>query len=195
MSLETRLAALITAIGADIKALTNRVDDQHAASSTNQVVSGNTDTYLAGSAIAIPQGKIKVGTKYRCKLNVVKTNAATAAPVFNVRVGTGAVVGDGSRATLTFAAQTGAVDEGVFEFECVFRQAGGTALIQARGSLLHRLVTTGLNVTGVFTNVLNTGGTFDATAANLKIGMSLNAGSSSNWTISIVSAELVNLTS
>ena len=194
MSLQSRLSALITAIGADIKALQNRVDDQHNASSANQVVSGNSDTYLTGSMISIPQGKIKVGTKYRCKLNVVKTAAGTAAPAFNVRVGTAGTTADTSRAALTFGSQTGAIDEGVFEFECVFRQAGATAIIQALGTLFHRLVTTGLNNVGVFTAILNTGGSFDVTGSSLKIGISVNAGASSNWTISVVSAELVNLT-
>lgn len=191
MSLETRLASLISSIGADIKKLSA---DLFNASSASQTVAGNSDTYLAGSNIAIPQGKIKVGTKYRCRFNVVKTAAATAAPVISVRVGTAGTTADTARATLTFAAQTAVADEGWFDVECVFRQSGATSLIQAVGNLFHRLVTTGLNITGVFTSVLNTGAAFDATGANLKIGLSVNAGASSSWAISVVSAELVNLT-
>lgn len=194
MSLQTRLSALITAIGADIKALQNRVEDQHNASSANQVVAGNAEAYLAGSLIAIPQGKIKVGTKYRCKFDVVKTAAGTAAPVITVKVGTNGTTADTNRATLTFAAQTGVIDEGEFELEFVFRVAGAAAVIQAMGSLLHRLVTTGLNVTGLYTKVLNTGAAFDVTGANLKIGVAVNPGASSSWTVSIVEAELINLT-
>lgn len=191
-SLATRLSELITAVGADIKALGNRVDQHNGSTSAQSGISG--DTYLAGSNIAIPQGKIKAGTKYRCKFNVVKTGAGTGAPVISIRVGTAASTADTARATLTFAAQTAVIDEGEFEVECVFRAAGASAVIQALGSLVHRLVTTGLNVTATFTSVLNTGGSFDVTGASLKIGLSVNAPNPSSWTVSLVSAELVNLT-
>lgn len=193
MSLQTRLSALITAIGADVKALQNATKDQFNGSTSNQSgISG--DTYLAGSNISIPQGKIKTGTMYRCRFNVVKTGAGTGAPVISVRVGTAASTADTARATLTFAAQTGVIDEGMFEVICVFRSAGAAAVIQAVGNLWHRLVTTGLNTTATFTSVLNTGGSFDVTGAGLKIGLSVNAPNPSSWTVSVVSAELVNLT-
>jgi hypothetical protein len=193
-SLQSRIADLITAIGADIKALQNRVSNQVEASITLQTISGNSDQYITGTAISIPQGKIKVKTIYRVKFNVVKTAAGTTAPVFNIRVGTLGTIVDTSRASLTFAAQTGVIDEGTFEITCVFRQTGATAIIQAMGELWHRLVTTGLNITAVFTQVLNTGASFDVTGANLKIGISVNPGASSSWAVNIVTAELINLT-
>lgn len=192
MSLQTRLSSLITAIGADIKSLQTG-KEQRAASSAAQTLGGNQDTYLTGSAVAIPQGKIQVGTQYRCKFNVVKTGAGTGAPTIGVKVGTAGTTADTTRVTLTFAAQTAVIDEGVFEVLCTFRQSGATSLIQALGNLWHRLVTTGLNVTATFTSVLNTGAAFDATAANLKIGLVINTGASSSWTIQVVQAELVNL--
>lgn len=192
-SLASRLTDLITAIGADIKALQNRTNDQHNANTVAQTGIGN-DVYLAGSNVNIPQGKVKIGTKYRCRFNVVKTAAGTGAPVISVRVGTAASIADTARAALTFAGQTGVVDEGDFVIDCAFRQAGATAIIQANGSLIHRLVTTGLNVIGVYTTVQNTGAAFDITGANLKIGLSVNAVNPSSWTVSFVGAELVNLT-
>ena len=143
--------------------------------------------------MAIPQGTVKTGTIYRCKFNVVKTNAATAAPTINVRVGTAGSSIDTSRATFNFAAQTGVIDEGTVEIECVFRSAGASAQIQSMGTLFHRLATTGLSTSAVST-AINLGGAFDVTGANLKISVSLNAGASSNWTLSLVSAELLNLT-
>lgn len=194
MSLQSRLNDLISSIGADIKALQNRTGDQHSTSIQNQVISGNTDTYVAGSRVTIPQGKIKASTKYRCVFNVVKTAAGTAAPVVTLRIGTAGTTSDVARCTFTFAAQTGAIDEGVIELECVFRVAGASAVIQAFGRLFHRLVTTGLNVTAANTTILSTSAAFDVTGAGLGIGVSVNAGASSNWTVSLVTAELVNLT-
>lgn len=192
MPLQDRLSALISAIGADIKALNNRVGDQHNASTANQTGFA-ADTYLAGSVINIPQGKVKVGTKYRVKFNVVKTAAGVAAPVVTCRVGTAGAIGDAARATLTFAAQTAVVDEGVFELEFDFRAAGASAVIQALGVIGHRLAATGLS-TSNNSVVINTGAAFDVSAANLKIGLSVNGGASAAWTVSLVSAELVNLT-
>lgn len=192
MSLQTRLSALITAIGADVKALQNRTTDQHNASTVNQTGFAS-DTYLAGSRVLIPQGKVKVGTKYRLKFNVVKTAAGTVAPVVTIRVGTAGTTADASRAALTFAAQTAAVDEGVFEIEVDFRVAGATAVLQALGVIGHRLAATGLS-TSNNSVAINTGAAFDVTGVNLGIGASVNGGASAAWTVSLVSAELVNLT-
>jgi hypothetical protein len=193
-SLATRLSDLITAIGADIKSLKARNYDAHAASTAAQSVTGNLDTYIAGSAVTIPAGKIQVGTKYRCKFNAVKTGAGTQAPVITIRMGTlGTTAGDAAITTLTYAAQTAVIDEGEIEVDVAFRTVGtATAVVQAIGNLLHRLVTTGLNVTATFTSVKNTSGTFNSTTPT-KIGLSLNVGASGSWTLDLVEAEVLNL--
>lgn len=151
------------------------------------------DTYLIGSAIAIPTGQLKAGSKYRCKFNVTKTGAGTATPIINVRVGTLGTTADASRGTLTFAAQTAVIDEGVFEVECVFRTVGAAATLQALGQLAHRLSITGLSV-DVSGAKLATSAAFDSTVAGLIIGLSVNGGTSAAWTVQLVSAELVGLT-
>lgn len=192
MDLQGRLSALITAVGADIKSLRNRNYDAHAASTVAQTGFA-TDTYLAGSVVTIPAGKIQVGTKYRCKFNVVKTAAGVAAPVISVRLGTAGTTADTARATLTYAAQTGVVDEGEIEVVVVFRAVGAAAgVIQAIGNLWHRLVTTGLNITATFTSVKNTSAAFDSTSPT-RIGLSVNAGTSAAWTIDLVEASVLNL--
>lgn len=193
-SLQSRLTDLITAIGADIKALQNETEDQHNASTAAQTGFA-ADTYLAGSMVSIPQNKIKQGTKYRCRFNVVKTAAGTAAPVLKLRVGTAGTTADGERVSLSFAAQTAVVDEGEFDIECVFRSAGLASIVQALARLSHRLATTGLNITATNTFVIGTAGTsIDTTLPNLKMGWSVNGGASAAWTVSLVSAELINLT-
>lgn len=193
MDLQGRLSALITAIGADIKSLRTRNYDAHAASTAAQTIAGNSDTYIAGSGVTIPAGKIQVGTKYRCKFNVVKTAAGTTAPVISVRLGTAGTTADTARATLTYAAQTAVADEGEIEVVVVFRAIGAAAgVIQAIGNLAHRLITTGLNVTATFTSVKNTSATFDSTTPT-KIGLSLNVGASGSWTMDLVEAAVENL--
>jgi hypothetical protein len=159
-----------------------------------QTIAG-ADTYLAGSGVTITPARLQAGSFYRCRFNVVKTAAGVAAPVINIRLGTAGTTADTSRATLTFAAQTGVIDEGMFEILANFRSvgAGTAAVLQGEGSLWHRLVTTGLNVTGVFTSVINTGAGFDSTTVT-KMGLSVNNGASASWAINLVQADVLNLT-
>lgn len=195
-SLQQRLSDLITAIGADIKALQASVGgtpDKHNAYGFAQTVSGNAHTYLLGSDIDIPNGKLQLGSVYRIKFNVVKTAAGTTAPAIAIRIGTAGSTADTIRSTLTFAAQTAVIDEGVFEIDVVFRSTGALGSIQSLGRLIHRLVTTGLNITAVNTVVLNTSASFDTTPSNQIIGVSVNPGASAAWTVTVVTAELVNL--
>lgn len=195
MSLQTRLDALITAIGADIKALQAAIGgtpNQYNGSTANQTIPANADTLLNGSTVAFPTGTIKAGTIYRCKFNVAKTNAGTASPVINVRVGTAGTAADAARVALTFAAQTAAIDEGIVEVDCLFRTSGATAQLQAVGRIGHRLATTGLSTSNESV-VTNTNAGFDVTTAGLKFSLSINTGASAAWTINFLSAEIVNL--
>lgn len=177
-----------------LRAIVNHPRAVHAASVAAQGPGFAADTYLAGSAIAIPNGLLKAQSKYRCRFSVTKTAAGVAAPVIQVRIGTAGSVADTARCTLTFAAQTAVIDEGLFEVEVVFRTVGAVAaaVLQAVGALMHRLSITGLSVdvTGV---KLATSAGFDSTVANSIIGLSVNGGASAAWTVQVVSAELVNL--
>ena len=190
MSLQSRLELLASAIGADIKSLRN--ESVHNVQTAASQAFGNGATYLTGSDCLIPTGKIKAGTKYRCKFNIVKTAAGTAAPVFTVRVGTAGTTADTARATLTMAAQTAVADEGVVELEVIFKASGASAVLQAIATLGHRLAATGLSTSNHDTKIA-TSAAFDATVAGLKIGVAIDAGNQAAWTISFVSAELVNL--
>lgn len=153
------------------------------------------DTYLIGSDCAIPSGQLKATSKYRCRLNVVKTAAGVAAPIVTVRIGTAASTADASRGALTFAAQTAVVDEGTIDIEVVFRTVGAAtaAVVQVLGQIAHRLTATGLSTAAESVQIATSAG-FDSTVANSKIGVSVNGGTSAAWTVSLVSAELVNLT-
>lgn len=154
---------------------------------------GNGDQYVTGSSIAIPSN-IKSGTRYHCMFNAVKTGASTATPIINVRFGTNASIADTSRGTLTFSAQTGVIDEGVFHVWVTFNSvgSGSSAVLQTLGQLSHRLSITGFG-TGVSEPEIATSAGFDSTVASSKIGISVNSGASSNWTVTLVQAELTNL--
>lgn len=176
------------------RTINNQSRSAHNASVTTPAAGFAADTYLAGSSCAIPTGLLQAKAKYRCRFTVTKTAAGVATPIVTVRFGTLGTTGDAARCTLTFAAQTAVVDEGVFEVEVVFRTvgAGTTAVLQAVGILSHRLSVTGLSVdvTGV---KFSTSAGFDSTVAASIIGLSVNGGAAAAWTVAVVSSELVNL--
>jgi len=153
-----------------------------------------TDTYLTGSSIAIPNGSLQAGSRYRCIFNVTKTGAGTATPIINVRIGTAGTTADTSRGTLTHSAQTAVIDEGTFEVFVTFRSVGSgtSAVIQSLSRLSHRLSVTGLG-TGVGEPELATSAGFNSTTSGLIIGLSVNGGTSASWTVNLVQAELNNL--
>lgn len=166
----------------------------HNASVANQGAGFATDTYLTGSNLLIPAGRLQAKSKYRCKFNVTKTAAGLATPIINLRFGTAGTTADTSRGTLTFSAQTAVVDEGLYEIEAVFRTVGsGTAaVLQSVGFLVHRLSITGLSV-NVSESKIATSAGFDCTVASSQIGLSVNGGASAAWTVNLVSAVLENL--
>jgi hypothetical protein len=153
------------------------------------------DTYLVGSSIAIPAGRLQAKSIYRCRFNVVKTNAGTATPIIIVRIGTAGTTADTALCTLTWTAQTNVVDEGVYQIESIFRTvgSGSSAVLQTLGQLTHRLVATGLGNTAVSEPEIATSAGFNSTVASSIIGISVNGGTSAAFTIEYVTAELVNL--
>jgi hypothetical protein len=153
------------------------------------------DVYLVGSDVPIPSGRLQAKSVYRARIELAKTSVAgTATPILTVRIGTAGTTADSSRAALTFAAQTAVADDGFIDLYVTFRSVGSgtSAVLQAAGMLDHRLATTGL--ANVNTSIArNTGGGFDSTVANLRIGCSINLGASFAGTTNLVQAELMNL--
>ena len=150
------------------------------------------DTYLAGSVIAIPSGRLKPGTRYALVFDVAKTAAGVAAPILTLRFGATGSIADAALGAMTFPVQTAVADDGRFTLEVTFRSVGVGAVVQTVAALTHGLAATGLaNVPGAVRRV--TSAAFDATAANAVIGVSLNAGAAAAWSVSLVQARLENL--
>lgn len=151
------------------------------------------DTYLAGSAIAIPGGALRAGTRYRLAFDVAKTAAGVAAPAITLRFGSTGTVADAALATMTFPVQTAAADDGRFVIEATFRSVGaGSALVQAVAALSHTLPATGLsNSPGPVRRA--TSAPFDSTPAGAVIGVSVNGGALAAWTVTLAQASLENI--
>ena len=148
------------------------------------------DTYLAGSALALPTGLIRAGTSLYWVFDVVKTAAGTAAPKVIIRFGINGSGSDVARVTFTFSIQTAAIDRGIIEVWANFSFAGSVATLAGIAKLSHQLAVTGLNTVqpaGMQTLAVTSGG-FDSTVPSSFIGLSVNGGASAAWTVTAVQA-------
>ena len=156
--------------------------------STSSVTGFATDTYLAGSYLKFPYPPA-IGTTYKLIFDVTKTNAGTATPIINVRIGTAGSTADTSRHTFTFGAGTTAADTGIFEVIVTYRSVGTSGVSLGLASLKSNLQTTGIS-----NNVkarTSTSAGYTTTTENLGIGASYNGGASASHTVTLVQAELV----
>jgi len=149
------------------------------------------DTYLAGSAIAIPAGGWRAQGQYRCVWEFEKSAAGTAAMVVTLRIGTLGTTADAVLCQFTFGAGTAAADIGLFELFASFRTVGASGVVQGVLKAAHNLATTGLfnNGTNWIINTLS--GSVDISAATT-IGVSVNGGASLVGTARLVQARLHN---
>jgi len=162
---------------------------QYNNSTGTQAITANTATYLTGSAIT--NANIKAGTVVTWTVSVTKTAAGTAAPLWSVRFGTTSTTADTAILNFTGNAQTAIADTGKITIECVFRTVGASAVLVGHYMLVHLLPTTGLSTGqgGVFT----TSAGFNSTTAGAFLGLVLNTGASSAWTVNQVNVKIENL--
>jgi hypothetical protein len=165
-----------------------------AAFSTGTVTPFATDTYLVGSACALPTGGPIAGATYQLVFDMTKTAAGTATPILVIRIGTAGTVADAAILTFTFAAGTAAVDNGLITVYAHFRTIGSgtTAVLVGLAEINHALAATGLTATGASgwagIGVVSSG--FDSTVAGSIIGASFNGGASFAGTCTLVDASL-----
>jgi hypothetical protein len=138
------------------------------------------DTYLnTGFGIAT---RIGVGSFWRWNIVATKTAAGVATPIFTVRTGTAGTTADTARLTFTLAAQTAATDTAWFTIEVGVQTYSASGVLAGGLKMMHQNAATGFGTSQI--QVFSaTSSTFDLTAANLKLGLSVNPGASGVWTI------------
>lgn len=146
-----------------------------------------TDTYVTGSRVVTSY--LNAGAKYRFLCRVSKTAAGAATPTVILRAGTAGSTADTAIATLTFPAQTAAVDDGWIEVEAYFTAVGASAVCRVTARLTHALSITGLSTSTTPSRVA-VASAFNSDTASMGIGISLNGGASASWTVSNANAEL-----
>lgn len=152
-------------------------------------VANAADTYLLGIQLG---GRLKVGSIIRFRGRMSKTAAGTAAPAWHVRVGAAGAVADTARVSVNGAAQTAVADEGVFEVVVTVRAIGAAAVLQAMFYLGHRLASSGLT-SSASQSLAGVSAAFDASGADLHVGISVNPGAAGVWTFQSCTVEALNL--
>lgn len=153
-----------------------------------QIASHSADTYYLGLQMG---NRIQAGTVIRWSWRSSKT-AGTATPIYTIRTGTAGTTADTARVTLTGVAQTAVVDNGYFVVEAAFRAVGAAAILTAHQALQHSLAATGFaNVASPTTQ--GTSASFDATGANVIVGLSVNPGTAGAWVTELVTLDATNL--
>lgn len=169
------------------------LDRPNNASVADQTINAATSALLTGSVLAIPVGKLRIGTVLRWRLSVSKTNAGTAANTFIFRLGTTGTISDAAIITFTLPVGTAVVDTGEVDITITIRgPLSASCIAQGLFRMTHNLSATGLaTIPGVVLKV--TSGTFNATTAGLIASLSCTTAALTVLTFQQVIVEGVNL--
>jgi hypothetical protein len=145
------------------------------------------DTYVTGSSLLIPTGGMVAGMRFVWTITASKTNASTATAVYTIRIGGTQTTSDTSRLALTANnAQTAVTDKGVLTVTCLVRNVGASGVIAGGCGWAARA-----SATGFGSGASAASSAFDnSNLAGSYIGLSINGGTSSAWTLHSVYAEL-----
>jgi hypothetical protein len=151
-------------------------------------------TYLTGSSIAVPVGKLRIGTQFRWVLDVSKSAAGTAIRTFHVRIGTAGTTGDAAVLTFTgVLVPTAVADNGIIRIAATIRgPLSASCIMRGIYELQHNLAATGLSTRAMEILAVTSAG-FDATVANLIVGLSVTTGAAEVLTFEQVHTEAKQL--
>jgi len=162
-------------------------------STASQAPAATVRTYVTGSNLAIPTGKLQIGTCFRWGFNMTKTAAGTATSAIAIAVGTAGTTADTDRVSFTKPAGTAVIDEAWCEINCICRgPLSASGIFVGEFTMIHNLQITGHAIIPcVCVNTVSSA--FDVTVANLIVGLTINTGTSDAITIQQVLSEAWNL--
>lgn len=158
-----------------------------------QVLAAATRTYLIGSKIAVPAGKLQIGTRLIWEFDITKTAAGVATSTYDVCFGTAGTTADSARLSFTKPAGTAVVDTGRIKISCLIRgplSASGIAV--GTFELVHNLAATGHALIPCVTSTV-VSAAFDVTTVGLQVGVCATTGAADAITIQLVTASADNL--
>jgi hypothetical protein len=142
-----------------------------------------TEVYLTSSNILIPSFGLTAGMLMVWYIQVVKTAASTAAPIWTWRVGAAGAIGDTSRIAATSTqAQTAVASDGTLIATCTVRTGGASGVLVGAGPC---------GAPGFGGGGLLASSTFDLTTLGGQyIGLTVTTGTSAAWTVNGLSCYL-----
>lgn len=162
-------------------------------SAAAQTPAATTRTYITGTQISIPPGKMAIGTGFRWKFNMTKTGAGTASSTFDIAFGTAGTTADTARVSFTKPAGTAVIDEGWVEINAIVRgPLSSSGVVVGQFVMTHNLQITG-HATIPCVSVNTVSSAFDITVANLFAGICITSGASDAITIQFATAEIFNV--
>lgn len=162
-------------------------------STADQAVGASVTNYITNSSLAVPVGKLRIGSWFRWKFWVDKTAAGTVALIFLVKIGTLGTTGDTTLFTITLGVGTAAVDTGWMDLTVICRgplSSSGLFLLEAMFD--HSLATTGINNVQRQTQQ-TVSSAFDVTTASLILGLAVTTGASWALTFRGITGEAFNI--
>lgn len=152
-------------------------------------------TYLTNSNIAVPVGLLRIGTWFRWNLVATKTAAGTAASSHLIKIGTAGTTADATIITFTSPTQTAAVDTAIFTITAIVRgPLSASCILHGAQKMAHATTgSTGFSDSNEIQILQVTSGTWNATTANLIVGLAVTTGASEAYTYQQVIVEAYNL--
>lgn len=168
-------------------------------STQSQLVVSATSYYIAGSNLTLPatlKAGMAVGTRFRWRVAMAKTNAGTGAFAIEIRRGTAGTVSDTADVSQSIGTQTAAVDSMVVDVEMVVTTTGATGAYYWTIIPTHQAITaTGFGVATGATGQFS--GTVSSVAMNttsLIFGLSFKATTGTpTVTVPLVQAQALNI--
>ena len=148
------------------------------------------DTYVTGSRLLIPSVGLQVGSRIRFRWSAVKTAAGIATPIYTVRLGTAGSTADTSVWTHTGIAQTGVAETGWFELGLTVRSIGASGVLHGVLVVTRTGGTAATGLAAVPATVATGGAASTVWVASQGIGLSVNAGASSAWTVGQIQTDM-----
>jgi hypothetical protein len=143
--------------------------------------------------LAVPVGKLKMGSVFRYRMSITKTASGTVASTFLFKLGTLGTSGDTSVCTFLLpTVGTAVADTAFVEVDAVCRGPLATnGVMQGFLQMTHNLATTGfLAIAGVALQTASAA--FDVTTANLIGSLAVTTAANQTWTVRACDSELLN---
>jgi len=172
------------------------VNDNSSGATGAQTPAATTRTYITGSAITVPVGKLRIGSFFRWEFDMTKTGAGSAASTFDICFGTAGTTADTARVSFTKPGGTAAADVGLVTITAVVRgPLSASGVVSGNFQLTHVGGATGLLghcvEPAICVNTISSG--FDVTVASLIVGVCITTGASDAITIQQVIAQAFNI--